>query len=430
MLKILASKFDRGHEVLLSAGSQSNGRGGVEAARPRRLRVAVVSPFLDQSHGTERMVIQWITRLADTFEIHIYAQQVEDCDISKFVLHRIPKLPGPHLLNFLWWFAANHWRRWRDSRSKGLHFDLVYSPGTNCLDADAVTIHIVFAEFVRRVGRELKFRRNPVRLWPRLLHRRLYYRTIMFLERRVFLNPGTQLIVTAPQTSEEICRFFARTESFPVLPPGIDQCTFNPQKRSELRATAREALCLGSDRFALLLIGNDWRKKGLGTLIGALAQLTDLSLELLVAGHDDPAPFIKELHALSLQDCVRFVTPRKDVEFYFAAADAYVAPSLEDTFALPASEAMACGLPTIISARAGAAAIATNGVDALILDDPTDKRNLAHLIRSLCENSELRNRLGKNAVATARQYTWERSAQALGEVFTGILSRKRELPSV
>jgi glycosyltransferase involved in cell wall biosynthesis len=123
---------------------------------------------------------------------------------------------------------------------------------------------------------------------------------------------------------------------------------------------------------------------------------------------------------------VHFLPPRKDVEFYYAAADAYVGPSLEDTFALPAAEAMACGLPVIVSARAGASALITEGTDGLILNDPTDAQSLATLIRSLFEAPELRRRLGANAAATTRPYTWERSSRELAAIFEETLRRKSD----
>lgn len=383
-----------------------------------------MSPFLDKRHGTERMVIEWIDRLSDAFEIHIYSQNVEDVNVSKVIWHRVPRFPGPHLFNFLWWFVANGLQRYRDTRSKNNQFDIVFSPGTNCLDADAVTVHIVFAEFVRRMRSELKFMGNPIWLWPRLLHRRIYYRTVMILENRVFRNPRTQLILTAPQTAEEIKRFFGRSDTFPVLSPGLDHNIFNPSHRCSLRAKARESLGIADDRFALLLIGNDWRKKGLGTLLDALEILSHLPVDLVVAGKDDPRSFLSAIREKSLEPRVHFLASVKNVESYYAAADAYVGPSLEDTFALPASESMACGLPVIISARAGASALVTNGVDGLVLDDPTDVQKLVGLIRLLYENKELRERLGRNAVETCKKYTWERSTDELVAVLQEILRRK------
>ena len=64
---------------------------------PRR-RIAVVSPFIDKRHGTERRVAEFISRLADDYEFHLYSARVEDVDLRRVVWHRVPALGGPHLL--------------------------------------------------------------------------------------------------------------------------------------------------------------------------------------------------------------------------------------------------------------------------------------------------------------------------------------------
>ena len=145
-----------------------------------KLRLAVASPFLDKRNGTERIVIEWLSHLPGAFEIHVYSQRVEDIDVSRIIWHRIPKLPGPHLINFLWWFAANHLWRSFDKWFHNLTYDLVYSPGANCLDADAISVHIVFADYVRKSEPGLRLAAASVRTWPRLLHRKLYYKLVMF----------------------------------------------------------------------------------------------------------------------------------------------------------------------------------------------------------------------------------------------------------
>lgn len=88
--------------------------------------------------------------------------------------------------------------------------------------------------------------------------------------------------------------------------------------------------------------------------------------------------------------------PRKDVEFCYAAADVYTGPSLQDSYAMPVAEAMACGLPVITSA-AGVSEIVTNGVDGLILEDPRDAAGLAAMIRRLHEDKKFRDRLGERS---------------------------------
>src|SRR5215472_8554528 len=215
------------------------GRGVEVTSRPQRPRLAVISPFLDKRHGTERRVVEWISRLADSFEVHVYSQHVEDLDLSKVTWHRIPKLPGPHILNFVWWVTANHFgRRW-DKDVHGLDYDLIFSPGINCLDADAMSVHIVFAEYVRQVGTEIDFLRNPLWAWPTLLHRRLYYRLLVSLEKRVYADPKKVLILIARKTAAGLRRFYGRVDRFPVLYIGLDHAIFNPAKRQALRDEAR-----------------------------------------------------------------------------------------------------------------------------------------------------------------------------------------------
>ena len=390
----------------------------------RKTRVALVSPFLDKRHGTERIVIEWFTHLPERFEIHIYSHRVEDWDPTRFTFHHIPQIPGPHLFSFLWWMMANRIRRFWDNRYHGLEYDLVFSPGINCLDADIVSVHIVFAEFLRQTRAELYLARNPMRFWPRLAHRRIYYRLITALEQHIYSNQDLMLVLYAKKTAADLARFYGRRDPMPVLYLGLDHSSYNPASRAALRAGARAALGLSNDRFTLLLVGNDLHKKGISALLDAVALLSELPITLLVAGSESSVPFESLAREKRVADRVLFLPVRKDVEFYYAAADVYTGPSLEDTFALPPQEAMACGLPTIVSSTNGTSEIVTDGVDGFVLDDPTDTIGLASMIRQLYEDPDLRHRLGIAAAATALQFTWARNARDLADVFERVLRQK------
>lgn len=213
-------------------------------------RLSVVSPFVDKRHGTERRVAEWISRLADDFDIHVYSQRVDDIDRSTITWHRIPKLPGPHLLNYIWWFAANHaWRAW-NRRFRGIRADLLFSPGINCLDADVLSVHVVFAEYLRRFADELKLSRHSIGLWPQLVHRKLYYRVIALLEGRVYRNQDTVLFLIAQKTGSELERHFGRLKPCPVIYLGLDHEIFNPQRRTFLRGKARRAATRNRDSLS------------------------------------------------------------------------------------------------------------------------------------------------------------------------------------
>ena len=353
----------------------------------------MVSPFIDKRHGTERRVAECISRLAADFEIHVYSQRVEDVPLDQIVWHRIPAMPGPHLLGYLWWFLANRLWRWRDAR-RGLRFDVIYSPGINCLDADAVTVHVVFAEMRNRLRDELRLARNPPSSWLRVLHRRAYYRLIASLEKVIYRRRDLVIGVVSAQVGAELARHFGRTKNVRVIYHGIDTAVFSTEIRLQRRPSARLQLGLGDSEFVLLLIGNGWRNKGLPCLLEALSRLKDLPICLRVVGSDDRAPYRAMLARWNLSSRVEFLSPSPDVAQFYAACDAYVGPSLHDSFAMPPAEAMACGLPVITTRNNGGCEIIVHGENGLVLENPLDAETLAAMIRLLFEDAGLREKTG------------------------------------
>jgi glycosyltransferase involved in cell wall biosynthesis len=393
-------------------------------------RIAVVSPFLDKRHGTERCVAEQIERLAQDYEIHVYSTSIQDVDLSEITCHHIPRLPGPHLAGYLWFLTANHLRRWWDRVFRGLDYDLVFTPGINCLDADIIAVHIVFAEFYRLAHQELELRRNPARKWPRLIHRKLTYHLFMALERGVYARDEILLAVTSRKMEQDLERCFRRKGRMALVYNGVDLEQMNPARRQSLREKARRDLRLPERAFAILLIGNDWKKKGLRCLIEAVGSLGIPELQILVVGHDESFSYDEIFQRNGLENRMTILPIVPQVESYYAAADMYAGPSLEDSFAIPPLEAMACGLPVIVSRQAGVSELVSHGVDGFVLEDPTDSRQLAELIRRIYENADLRREMSARAEATARQYTWQRNAEEMKKVFEGCLREKgRDAPA-
>ena len=393
------------------------------------MRLAVVSPFLDRQHGTERCLVEQIERFLQRpgCEVHIYAQSVRDLDVVPFssrrtagavpgraIWHRVPSLPAPHLLNFLWWYFANHALRWFHQSFRSLSYDVIFSPGINCSDADAIVVHAVFHRLYRDVEGDLRLRHAPLSSWPVLLHRRLYYRLIMSLERRIYTDRNISLAAVSNLTASELATFFSRTD-VSVIPNAVDISCFNPAERLRRRAEARRELRIPESSFVVLLIGNDWKNKGLPCLLRAVAALPQLPLQVLVAGRDNGAIFLSTIEALHLRERVLFAEPSPDVMRFYAIADAYCGPSLNESFSLPPLEAMACGLPVIASALSGVSQTITEGFDGLILKNPEDAAILAELLARLCKQPDLCRSLGDNAARTAQSYSWERNASETWE---------------
>ena len=131
---------------------------------------------------------------------------------------------------------------------------------------------------------------------------------------------------------------------------------FNPGSCQARRLELRKAFRYAESDFVVLLIGNDWKKKGLDTL---LEPSPSCAIFPFVDGrrYDDRELYRSAILDLGLQDIVSFQSPSSDVVQFYAAADVYAGPSLEDGFNLPILEAMACGLPVIASIQTGASEI-------------------------------------------------------------------------
>ncbi len=372
--------------------------------------IAVVSPFIDKRHGTERSVAECIERLSGDYDIHVYGNRVEDLNLNTITFHRIPALPGPHLLGYSWWFVANHLWRWRDARFRGLSPAVVFSPGINCLDADVIHVHVVFAQLREHMRGKLSFNRNPWKTWHELAHRRIYYWLIASLERRIYPNQDIPLVAVSRKTAGDLSRFYGRTGNVRVAYHGLDHERFQPGRRKMLRAGARREFHLKPGDFAVLLIGNDWKSKGLPCLLKAVGHLRDPNFSILVVGRDNPAPFLEAIQQHGMSDRVQFLSPRPEVEVYYAAADTYSSPTLEDSFGLPAAEAMACGLPVITSSAAGVSEIIHSGENGFVLEQPEDFMTLSDILRRLKENPPLRDAIAEKAAVTARELTWDNTA--------------------
>lgn len=391
------------------------------------MRLAVITPFLDKKHGTERALSELLERLvhAHSCEIHLYAQRIEDVetlvntgstlDHGGIIWHKVSSIPGPHLVQYVWWLFANRFQRWRDTHLRHLNFDLVFSPGINSLDADVIQVHIVFAEFLRQMGHQLSFKRSPVRSWPLLLHRRLYYGLICWLEKKVYKRENVWLAGVSEVVTSQLKTHFAVRDAVRIT-NGVDPARFNAEDRAQRRSTSRHEFHLHDDVFVLLLIGNDFRKKGLPCLLQAMKLSCDLPLWLLVVGDDQTAPFELCVKNSGLEGRVRFLPTSGDVLKFYACADAYVGPSIEDAYGMPVLEAMACGIPVIASRAAGVSEIIEHGVNGFVLEDPKNASDLAGLLRLLVEDSTLRGKMSARGALTGKANTWDYSADLLWDL--------------
>lgn len=219
---------------------------------------------------------------------------------------------------------------------------------------------------------------------------RIYWRYIQpFL-----LKQMSALHVISENTARELIRLYhISEEKITVIPPPC-QLSFHPQSSS---AVARIRQKYNLPEVTIAHIGSFGPKKNLETLVIAfdkLVQTTDTDAHLVFIGgpyrpgFDEPIKkMVIERH---LEDRVTFtgIVPAEDLPPLMASSTLIVYPSLHEGFGIVAIEAMACGVPVLVSS--GGALQEAAGQAACILQEPTDVDELYMLINKLLNSETLR----------------------------------------
>ena len=234
------------------------------------------------------------------------------------------------------------------------------------------------------------------------------------------------IVVTSDSLTEQTAQAYpACRAAIRVITPGVAQVPGLASAAHKL--AARQVLDLPAIGRCVLFVGNDYRKKGLVTLIEALAQLPD-DCFLAVVGN---ASHIPEFQALASQKKlthrVFFLGSRQGMDDVYAAADCLAHPTLEDTFAMVVLEAMAHGLPVLVSQQkyCGIAGFLAHERHALLLEDPTNAGALATALQRLLSDAGLRQQLSASATEFARQHLWSNVARHQDAVYAELCSPSR-----
>ena len=156
-----------------------------------------------------------------------------------------------------------------------------------------------------------------------------------------------------------------------------------------------------------LFVGTLCLRKGVPLLLEAWKQ-ANIDGELLFCGsidQDIQANFAEQLESKN----IRYISFTKDLGQIYSQADVFVFPSLEEGGPMVTYEAMAHGIPPLVTAMGGGA-IVQDGVNGMVLPD-TDIGAWVTAMREIAENRQKRIELGKNAQQRAQDFTWKNVAE-------------------
>jgi UDP-glucose:(heptosyl)LPS alpha-1,3-glucosyltransferase len=364
---------------------------------PRRLKIAVLNRiFSPTGGGAERYSIALVEQLAAVHEVHVFAQEIHH-QWPGVHYHRIAAaFKKPRWLNQLWYASAT----WQATRHG---FDIVHSH-ENVWHGNVHTMHVKTVQrslFEGLKGLPLALRRLKVALSPRLL-------TYLGFERvRLGARQGVAVVAASQLLQAELLAQYPRVAGrISTITPGVAM-----PHRLTAQTDARRALGVVTDGPCIAFIANDYARKGLPTLLAAAQGLP--GVHLLVAGHPGQiARFKTQAHTLGIAQRVHFLGPQADIGVVYCAANLLAHPTLEDTFAMVVLEAMAHGLPVVVSASpyCGIAALLTDGENALLLSNPQDPQALQTALQSILGNPSVHQRLSKAGYSFAQQHSWQAAA--------------------
>jgi UDP-glucose:(heptosyl)LPS alpha-1,3-glucosyltransferase len=383
------------------------------------LRVAIVTPAVNRTAGTEK-VLSWLTEdLSTMCDLTLITGSVADTDTSKCKVRLLPTLRFPRLARYVTFLLANTLLLGAEFPRRRPSFDVVLATGGDCFLADVVYAHFSSATYraMLRNGQVTlpdTTRRQRVRNW----HYRLFFALASKIERIIYRQSRTsRIIAVSTATKAEVASSYAvDPSSIVVVPNATDsRVIMTAAHRSDLRRDVRHQYGLSDSAPVLLFVASgDWKRKGLELVLQALAVMRDRSINLLVVGRED-LPYYESLaERLGVRSQVTFTGFSSEVERYYAAADVFVYPSRYETFALVVLEASASGLPCVVTRVSGVEERIVDGVNGLFVE--LDGADIAAKLRMLLDDPSMARRLGMSAKESSRSYSRQRVATSIFEI--------------
>jgi UDP-glucose:(heptosyl)LPS alpha-1,3-glucosyltransferase len=373
-------------------------------------KVAVVIPKYGLVGGAEQFAAELTGKLCSrpphTFQVFANRWQSNSPAIS---FHKIPIISFPKFLTTISfaWFA--------ERKLQYDPFDLVHSH-ERIFAADLFTLHGI-----------------PHRYWVRHIRRKsmsLYDRATCWVEDGLVYRGGCRKFVAVSELTRSIFlqEYPVDPERVAVIHPGVNLSGFTRPDKEEVRLAQRRALGIREADVAIIFASMNFEIKGLDDIIRSLARLKISSgnFKLIIAGKGNTRKYSKLAGEAGIADNVLFtgVLPKEKLTEIYLAGDLYLMLSRFDTFGMVVLEAMAAGLPVMISSSVGARDLVREEENGFVVPDPSNSEYIASRLRVLFDENR-RRQMARAAFSTAQQNTWDHVADKYGNLYDEILDAKQ-----
>jgi UDP-glucose:(heptosyl)LPS alpha-1,3-glucosyltransferase len=368
------------------------------------MRIAYLVHDYHRAGGHSRYVAELADRFAKEHEVHVFANRIERDGADGIHFHTVPAWRANALTTVLT-FALPA------TIQPGRGFDIVHSQGFCSFRGNVLTGHICNRAWHRALqtlegGTTLReFIFNAVA-------------TTLEYGAYGFRRTGT-VVAVSQRVADDLVRYYHCSVPIHVIHHGVDAQLFSPDTRRRWRSETRAQYGLRENEMVFLYVGD--LRKGAVRCIQALSRMDHG--RLLFVSRTPVDLYRRMADQAGLGKRVQFLAATNQVERVYAAADAFLLPTPYDAFGMVVSEAMACGLPVIVSREAGAAELIQHGFNGLLLEDVSSVDELAGQMQLLLRDRSWAAGLGCAARKSVEPLTWDAVAEQTMRVYQEI-SRK------
>lgn len=267
-------------------------------------------------------------------------------------------------------------------------------------------------------GNPLFYKDNPC------LFKKIKHKFRLFLEKTLglWLANSIDLFLTSTKTVISVYQKAGfNREKFLIIPNFIDILALQNKK------TGKRALDTPGDHFQILYVGALSIIKGVDILIKAFSALKNKEkCRLCVVGDGPEKSCLKNLvEQLGISELVSFYpwTERENLLDFYAHSDLFVHPArFPEPYGLTVLEAMAFGLPVIVSSDTGSADVL--GTAGLIFKKG-DVGDLKEKISVLINSPELQKRLSQRAQSRAKEFDYRNHITQLENTLINLMSKNK-----
>jgi len=360
------------------------------------MNVGIAVHNYDSSEGTGGYVAELLPRIADEHKVTLYAARVRAAVPSGVRVITVPAVMARAYTAILTFPAA--------FRAVRKAHDLVHAQGWVTGSADVVTAHIVMAGW--RAAAKKAGVRSPT-------GERFLGGFVQAQEARLFRMGTRHVIAPSRKVKTELARHYGRADGVTVVPHGFLQ----PPATVD-RASARHRFRLPADAPVALFVGDI--RKGLDVAIRAVGRTP--GVHLAIVSRSSPDEVLGFARAAGIGDRVHWLGTLLDPAPAFGAADILLHPTIYDSFGLVVAEAMAFGVPPIVTAAAGISELIEHERSGWIVrGDPLE--GTLEGITALTADPERRSRMGEAARTYAATRSWDVVAEETMAVYEQVYRR-------